>query len=794
MANNTTSKKQPGQRKAHAGKRSVKGKPARSRGPNPSGRSRFFRLVIQLSIVFACLLLFWMIYLNAVVREGFEGRRFSIPARVYSEAQELYVGSPVRRSGMIELLDQLGYRRVDSPNQAGRYSVSSSAVEVFTRGFRFWDGEEPARTLTLKFDQNGIRSIHNRQGEPVLLARLDPLYLGQIYPGVTEDRVLHRLDEVPERLVLGLLLVEDDRFFDHMGVSFRGILRALVVNLTSGSATQGGSTLTNQLVKNLYLSPEKTLTRKINEALMSLILEFHYSKNDILETYMNEVYVGQQGARSINGFGLGAQFYFGTTLQGLELHQQAMLVGLIKGPSYYNPRRNPERARERRNLVLRIWKDQGLISPAEYQQAASSVLDVSETPGQASFPAFMDSLRKQLLRDYRRDDLMAEGLSVFTTLDPVAQRVLETKVEQGIADAEAGYRIESEKLQGAAILTRPSTGDILAVVGDRHPKQAGFNRAADARRPVGSLIKPAVYLAAIEAGHTLATPISDAAVYVQAGDGTVWEPKNYDKAEHGTPMLIDALAKSYNQATARLGMEVGLARVFDVLARLGVEGDIPPVPAVMLGAHSMAPLQVAQMYQTIAGNGFYTPLNMIRAVSHPEDGVIQRYDLSVSKRFEPSDIHLLQAALHETTVRGTAARIQNTLPKHWWVAGKTGTTDDNRDAWFAGFTGDRQLVVWVGRDDNQPTPLTGSSGALPIWIDTMTELNPLQERRGQPVNVENRGVNIHGVDVPDWCDGVRTLPFKIGSGPERSLSCSSDKTNPANPETEKTKWWQKLFG
>jgi penicillin-binding protein 1B len=756
----------------------------------PSFKAKLAKLSIQLSIIVACLMLFWLIYLNAVVRDLFEGKRFKIPARVYSEAQELYVGAPVRQPEMLSLLEQLGYRQADSAFQAGRYALAGNRISVYTRGFKFWDGQEPAQLLNIGFGAEGITELTTSQRQSVLLARLDPLYLGQIYPGVTEDRVLYPLAEIPERLVLGLLLVEDDRFFSHWGISFRGIARALFTNLSSGRTAQGGSTLTNQLVKNLYLTPEKTLVRKINEALMSVILEFHYSKNDILETYLNEVYVGQQGARSINGFGLGAEFYFGTTLEGLQPHQQAMLVGLIKGPSYYNPRRNPERARARRDLVLGVWHEQGLLTDNEYMVALSAPLDIAEKPGQANYPAFMDSLRRQLADAYRKEDLLAEGLSIFTTLDPVAQKVMELEVQQGVPLAEHNYGIEKGQLQGAAVLTRPSTGDVLAMVGGRDPKSKGFNRALDAIRPVGSLMKPAVYLAALESGHTLASLISDENVTVAAGDGTVWQPRNYDKKTHGTPMLIDALAKSYNQATARLGMEVGLANVFDVIDRLGISGSVPAVPAVMLGAHGMSPHQVAQMYQTISGNGFYSPLNLIRAVAHPKLGVIQRFDLKVSKRFEPDDIHLLHAAMHETTQRGTAAQVSRQLPK-MWVAGKTGTTDDNRDAWFAGFTGDRQLVVWVGRDDNQPTPLTGSSGALPIWMRIIAELDPLQERRGVPATIEYLSVNNAGIDVPDWCNEARELPFVVGTEPKRSLSCSS---NEEQPETEKIKWWQKLFG
>ena len=772
--------------------RSKKSKTTKARAKTKSSgfKAKLVKTLMQLSVISACLLLFWLVYLNAVVRDLFEGKRFQIPARVYSEAQELYVGAPVRRNDLLVLLDQLGYRANNQSFQAGRYSIGSDSIRVYTRGFRFWDGTEPSQILTIRFGPEGISAMTGSDGSNLLLARLDPLYLGQIYPGVTEDRVLFKLDEIPERLVLGLLLVEDDRFFSHWGVSFRGILRALLANISSGSAGQGGSTLTNQLVKNLYLTPDKTITRKINEALMSFILEYHYSKNDILETYLNEVYVGQQGSRSINGFGLGAEFYFGTTLQGLEIHQQAMLVGLIKGPSFYNPRRHPERAKTRRNTVLGVWRDQGLITADEYQYAVSRNLDISDKPGQANYPAFMDLIRRQLSTDYRKEDLLAQGLTIFTTLDPVAQKSLEENILNGVKAAEQRSEVVDGQLQGAAVLTRPSTADVLALVGDRDPRSTGFNRALDARRPVGSLMKPAVYLAAFEAGYTLADKISDDNVYVAAGDGTAWQPKNYDKQSHGSPMLIDALAKSYNQATARLGMEIGLANVFDVVARLGVEGDIPLVPSVMLGAHGMSPYQVAQMYQTIAANGFYSPLNVIRAVAHPDLGVIQRFDLKVSKRFEPEPIHLLQAALHEATLSGTSAKIASQLPATWWVAGKTGTTDDNRDAWFAGLTGDRQLVVWVGRDDNKPTALTGSTGALPIWIDIMSELDPLQERRGTPMNIEYIGVNTAGIDVPDWCDGVRSLPFVFGSQPATSLSCRS---NEAKPETEKSKWWQKIF-
>jgi len=748
------------------------------------------KLTLQISLVAACLIIFWMIYLNAVVRQGFEGRRFQIPARVYSEAQELYAGAAMRQQTLVALLDQLGYVESSLVDQPGRYKQQGSSIVLYSRGFEFWDGTEEAQKLIVEFSSDSIQRMTDMAGRSVLLTRLDPLYLGQIYPGVAEDRVLYKLDELPERLVLGLLLVEDEHFFEHWGISFRGIARALWANVTSGKASQGGSTLTNQLVKNLYLTPEKTITRKINEALMSVLLEIHYSKNDILETYMNEVYIGQQGARSINGFGLGAQFFYGTTIQGLSIQQQAMLVGLIKGPSYYNPRRNPERAKARRDVVLKVWFDQGLISEAEFNQAVNSPLGVSAKPGQADFPAFMEALRHQLSTDYRKEDLLAEGLTIYTTLDPVAQAALEENVHASVSQSEQSYGLKACSLQAAAVMTRPSTADVLAIVGNRYAKETGFNRALNAYRPVGSLMKPAVYLAALENGYSLADTISDAEVAVSTREGDVWTPRNYDKQNHGNPMLIDALSKSYNQATARLGMQVGLANVFDVIERFGVSDKVPLVPSVMLGAHEMSPMEVSQMYQTLAGNGFYSPLNLIRAVTHPEDGVVQRFNLKVDQRFKPEAIYLIQAALHESTLTGTSSRIGRELPSYWWVAGKTGTTDENRDAWYAGFTGDRQLVVWVGRDDNEPTPLTGSTGALPIWIRVMEQLQPVQDRRSTPVGVTYYSVNDAGIDVPDWCGNTRELPFVSGTKPAKGLSCHNSEQE---DKVDKKSWWQKVF-
>lgn len=759
-------------------------------------KSRFYfygvALFWRVTILAAFLSFFWLVYLNALVLDGFEGRRFDIPARVYSESQDLYPGLGMEANELVRLLNVLGYQKSNQTPVQGRYRNSHDAVLLHTRPFTFWDGAAPEKQLIIRFQNQSIVSMSDFSGRSVPYARLDPMYMGHVLPGEADDRVLVALKDVPPSFILGLLLIEDSQFFSHRGVSVAGIARAVLTNIQSGRAVQGGSTVTNQLVKNLYLSSEKTWGRKVNEALMSLLLEAHFSKNEILETYLNEVYVGQDGQRSINGFGLGAHYYFGASLSGLALHQQALLVGLIKGPSFYNPRRRPERAKTRRNLVLDVWLSKDLINQKQYLNAINAPLGIKENTAHDTYPAFMDMVRRQLSQSYRQADLKNQGLSVFTTFDPLAQQALEQSLSAGLVRLESQHN-QADQLQGAAVLTRPSTGDILAMVGDRHPRRNGFNRALDAQRPVGSLIKPAVYLAALEQGYTLASPISDEPVAIRSGDGEIWSPKNYNLQSNGEPLLVDALAKSYNQATARLGMSLGLGRVFEVMQRLGVGDSVSPVPSMMLGTFDLSPLGVAQFYQTISGNGFYSPLNAIRAVSDAQNKTIERYALSAEQRFLPEPIFLLQEALHASTVSGTATKISTEMPNNRWSAGKTGTTDDNRDAWFAGFTGDRQLVVWVGRDDNASTHFTGSSGALPIWIDVMKSLKPQTERHSLPRNMAFVRVNEAGAQVPLRCKAARDLPFVLGTEPALVQRCAAQGNDRVESESIES-WWQRWFG
>ncbi len=737
-------------------------------------------------------------YLDHTVRTLFEGKRWALPARVYARPLELYPGMKLSAEQFATELGLLKYHTATALISTGIYRRQGSEFDVVTRPFTFWDGKEPSVHVRAVLEGDRVGSIVNvSTGEPVGLVRFDPALIGGIYPAQKEDRVLVRLQEVPRLLIDALLTVEDRRFYEHHGISPRAIARALFANLRAGSMVQGGSTLSQQLVKNFFLSNERTLTRKVNEAIMALLLEWHYEKDEILEAYLNEVYLGQDGARSIHGFGLASQFYFDRPLSELAPEQIALLVAEVKGPSYYDPRRNPQRARQRRNLVLDLLGEGGFLAPAQVQRAKSSPLGVTRlAPGGASpYPAFLDLVRRQLRRDYQEQDLNSEGLQIFTTLDPLVQKSAERALASRVRALERSRDLKEGELQGAVVVTSVEGGEVLALVGGRDARFSGFNRALDAERLIGSLIKPAVYLTALERPHeyTLVSVLDDAApLRVKNYDGSFWTPKNYDQELHGLVPLHTALAQSYNLPTARLGLALGVPQVVAVVHRLGVERELKPFPSLLLGAVAMTPLEVAQMYQTLAGGGFRTPLRAIREVLTVAGEPLQRYPLRVEQAFDPAPVYLLNTALQEVARTGTARSLYRSVPAELNVAGKTGTTDDLRDSWYAGFTGDLLGVVWLGTDDNQPTGLTGASGALQVWAQLMVGADPRPLRLTRPANVTYAWVDqTTGSRTDRDCAGSASYPFAAGSEPVGFVSCTRTADALADQTVRKTIHWIK---
>lgn len=751
------------------------------------------------------------LHLDGIVSEKFEGKRWALPARVYARPLELYAGRPLTTEALEGELDRLRYRKVAEPAGPGTYARTGGRFLVRTRDFPFWDGSEPSRLLELRLAGGKVERMADAGGGPEpALVRLDPALIASIYPTHNEDRVLVQSKDLPELLVNALLAVEDRDFYSHHGVDPFAIGRAFFRNLAAGAVVEGGSTLTQQLVKNFYLTQERTLTRKVNEALMALVLDLRYGKDEILEAYANEIFLGQDGSRAIHGFGLASHFYFDRSLDELGIPETALLVGLIKGPSYFDPRRHPQRATERRNLIIQTMGQRGVITAEQAAAAQAAPLKVSDHGGRpvGAYPAFVDLVRRQLQRDYREEDLRSEGLRIFTTLDPLVQGAAERAVRKRVPELEKARGFKAGTLETAAVVASAAQGEVLGLVGGADPAFAGFNRALEAVRPIGSLIKPVVYLSALSdpARYSLVSSLSDTPVALRSGDGKLWQPENYDREAHGRVPLYKALARSYNLATVNLGLEVGLERVAATLEQLGVQRRVQPVPAMLLGSTSLTPLEVAQVYQTLAAGGFRAPLRAIREVLDASGKPLNRYPLAVEPVADARAVYLTTWAMQEVVRQGTATSLLERLPKGLTVAGKTGTTNELRDSWFAGFSADKVTVVWVGRDDNQPTRLTGAGGALRIWGDIMATVDnqPLSDfapEGVQPVRVDPE----NGLLAGEGCGRALIIPVASAGMPTATSACGavaeapppSQPREPAPKEKERSafgEFMRSIFG
>jgi penicillin-binding protein 1B len=782
---------------------------ARSRAKKSSGGAGLLRrfvgglvrwgLLAALVVVLGGVL--YGLHLEGTVSEKFEGKRWALPARVYARPLELYAGRPLSPEALAGELERLRYRKVANPTAPGTYSRNGERFLVRTRDFRFWDGSEPSRALDVRLKGGQVeRLLDGDGGADPALARLEAALIASIYPTHNEDRVLVQSQDLPDLLVNTLIAVEDRDFFSHHGVDPMAIARAMWRNLQAGAVVEGGSTLTQQLVKNFYLTHERTLDRKLNEAVMAVVLDLKYGKDEILEAYANEIFLGQDGSRAIHGFGLASHFYFDRPLEELGVPEIALLVGLIKGPSYFDPRRNPQRATERRNLIIQTIAERGVITAEAAEAARATPLRVSDKGGRptGAYPAFIDLVRRQLQRDYREEDLRSEGLLIFTTLDPLVQSAAESAVRKRLPELEKAKGFKPGTLEAATVVTSSAQGEVLALVGGADPGYAGFNRALEAVRPIGSLIKPVVYLTALSdpARYSLVSTVADKPVALRSGDGKLWQPENYDRTTHGNVPLYRALARSYNLATVNLGLELGLEQVAGTLERLGVQRRVQSVPAMLLGSTSLTPVEVAQVYQTLAGGGFRAPLRAIRDVLDASGRPLNRYPLAVEPAVSAEAAYLTTWAMQQVVQQGTATWLKERLPSGLTVAGKTGTTNELRDSWFAGFSGDKVAVVWVGRDDNQPTRLTGASGALRIWGDIMASVDNQPLSDFAPEGVEPVRVDPdNGLLAGEGCGRALTVPMATAGLPTATSACGAVAETPAPPREAAPKEKQRsLFG
>lgn len=736
-------------------------KPSASSGAKAAAKSAW---KLKLFSIIALGMLSWLVYLDAQVRYKFEGKRWHLPAQVLARPLELFEGQALNPDNLEQELALLEYTKNSSVDRPGTYWRDGSRIELFRRAHDTIDGPQSALKLELKIDGDVIRSIELMSEAPEEgIYTIEPYKIGGIYPKSREERELVAYEDIPSSLVSALLATEDRNFFDHWGVSPLSIARAMFANLQAGRVVQGGSTLTQQLVKNFYLTRERSIARKVNEALMAVLLEVHYTKADILETYVNDIYLGQSGSTAIHGFAMASRFYFAKNLRDLELEEAALLVAILKGPSYYDPRRHPQRAQERRDLVLSLMHQENWIALADAQQAQAEPLRVTHKPSFQTnrYPAFIDLVKRQLSRDYQPEDLSREGLKIYTTLDPQLQKNLERAVTQGIKALDRRQASGSATLETGAVITEVGTGEVMALLGGRNPRYHGFNRALDAERAVGSLIKPAIYLAALEQPehYQLATKITDAPFALEFENGERWTPSNFDNKVHGEVAMVEALSNSYNLAAARLGVDIGLDKVHQSLRRLGVKEALNPYPSLLLGAQSMTPFDVAKFYQTIASNGFNMPLRAIREVANHKGEPLSRFTFEVEQVISPQASYLLQSGLQEVMRNGSGRSAYKILPTQLLTAGKTGTTNDFRDSWFAGFSGDYLGVFWVGKDNNEPAGLTGSSGALKLWTKFMASVPQYPLATPLPSDIY-----IRWFDQSSWsetsesCENAQPLP------------------------------------
>lgn len=670
---------------------------------------------------------------DRIVSERFRAHRWSFPSKIYADSGLVYPGMDLQAAGFIDRLRALGYQPTSGAvDRRGDYQLDEHAgrLDIYLHTFTYPAFEAAGRPVRLQLSGHTVTHIEERDTHKELFTlELEPELISGLYQGVWEERHLVTLPEVSPLLLRAIVDVEDQRFYEHRGIDFFGVARALLTNLRSGRVVQGGSTLTQQLMKNFFLSEERSFRRKLREAMMALIVDWRFSKAEILENYINEIYLGQRGAQGIFGVWEASRFYFAKEPQELSAAEAAMLAGLIKAPNSYSPFRNPERAKARRDYALSLMLKQGDITPEQYAAAVQEALRVTPVVNQAKdAPYFVDFLRQELAQTYPPEVLTTEGLRIYTALDMHLQKLAEQAVQDGLADLEKRYpRLRAEQptdqLEACLIAIQPQTGAIKAMMGGRGYRSTQFNRCTQAMRQPGSVFKPFTYLTAFEESRYSDHPILpttrlDDEPFDWAFDNQVWSPANYKDRYMGVVTVRQALEHSLNAATARLAHDVGIGPIIETAHRMGISTPLPPYPSVVLGAAEVTPFEVAQAFAVLANGGLRaTPLSIEKVLDRGGQP-IERNPVQLEQVIPPETAylvtHLMEGVIDHGTGQG-ARRKGFTRP----AAGKTGTTNDYRDAWFVGFTPDLLAVVWVGFDQKRAINLAGGDAALPIWTEFM---------------------------------------------------------------------------
>lgn len=735
--------------------------------PRPRRRSRRKWVIAALVLLAVCAFVirpFWQL------TSQFDDLTFRQPSRLYAKATRIAPGRSYPASLLISDLEAEGYREDEDtdPLPAGRYRKSGRGLAVHLRSFPRPDGSKGGGLVEIAYRGSRIASLR-QDGDRVDSVVLEPPLLASYYGPEQHERRPVKVDQVSRDLINAVVAAEDANFFDHSGVSFTGIARAVWVNFRGGEIRQGGSTLTQQLVKNLYLTHERTWGRKGQELVLAVLLELRYGKEEILEAYLNEIYLGGSGGVSLMGMGAASRAYFGKDTNQLDLAEAATLAGAIRAPAAYSPLAHPERSKERRDWVLQRMLKLGLAEPERIEHALASPLNVAPEPVvRRRAPYFADSVALEAQRRFGVEDLADGGYVLFSTIDWRNQKAAQEAVEEGLKAVEKGYQKGHKgtgPLQSALVSIDPETGGILAYIGGRSYSASQFDRAGQARRQAGSAFKPIVYAAAFEAKKvTPASFLEDEPLTVRLANMT-WSPKNDDGSFHGWVTVRSALEKSYNPATARLAMEVGMPRIIELAHDMGISSEMEPFPSVALGAAEATPLEVATVYATLAAGGVRPPLHGLVAVLDRYGNLVEGAPLGDPKRVLSAEsaymvTSLLQGVFVRGTARGAASGIKGDL------AGKTGTTNKRRDSWFGGYSPERATVVWVGYDDNSSTRLSGARAALPIWVRFTAKVTRTGATFTQPLGVTTALIDSStGRLATEYCPLPMTEVFREGEAP-----------------------------
>ncbi len=703
----------------------------------------------------------------------FDDITYRQPSRLYAQPTRLAVGSLCGLERLVAELKSGGYRADPGagPLPVGCYRSIRGGLAVHLRDFPRPEGEAGQGGGMADIELHGSRvAALRRNGGAVDALTLEPPLLASYYGDDFKERRPVAVAEVPQDLVGAVLAAEDEDFFTHAGISVTGVVRAAWVDMRGRGIRQGGSTLTQQLVKNLYLSQERTLTRKLREVILTLLLESRFQKKQILEAYLNEIYLGASGGVNLMGVGAAARAYFGKEVSQLDLPESAVLAGMISSPAVYSPIDHPDRSRERRDWVLGRMAKLRLVDEGRAAQAMEAPIVVAPEPiVRRRTPYFADAAAQEAERRFGVAELADAGYTLFSTLDWRDQQAAQHAVETSLAGLDkGGRRHPGGPLQAALVSLDPQSGGILAYVGGRQYAASQFDRAGQAHRQTGSSFKPIVYAAAFEHKRAMpATFLDDSPLTLQVGNRE-WTPKNDDGDFHGIVSARTAIEHSYNLATARLALQVGLPPIVELAHKMGIDEPMDAVPAVALGSAAVTPVELATVYATLARAGVRPPVHALVAVRDRHGKAIAGAALAEPERaLSPQTAYLVTSMLQGVLDRGTGHSAR-AMGVEGDLAGKTGTTNDQRDSWFAGYSPDRATAVWVGYDDNAPTGLSGARGALPVWSRFVVAVRPPGGYRtfSQPSGISTAVIDPStGYLATEYCPSVLTEVYPAGEVP-----------------------------